>query len=44
MNEDQRKQLEREFRNEKLKKTLIISVSVIVFVAAAIFVLMGKQA
>lgn len=43
MNEEQRKQLEREFRKEKLKKVLIISVGVILFVAAAIFILLGKQ-
>ena len=42
MNEEQRKKLEREFRKDKMKKTLIISISIIGFIGAAIFILYGK--
>ncbi len=42
MNEEQRKKLDNEFRKEKMKKTLIISISVIAFIGAAIFILYGK--
>lgn len=42
MNEEQRKQLDREFRKDKMMKTLIISMGIIVFIAAAIFILYGK--
>ena len=42
MNEEQRKQLEREFRKDKMKKTLIISISVIAFIVAAVLILYGK--
>ena len=42
MNEQQRKQLENEFRNDKLKKILIVSMGIIGFIAIAIFILYGK--
>ena len=42
MNEEQRKQLEREFGKDKLKKILIISAGIVAFIAAAIFILYGK--
>ncbi len=42
MNEEQRKKLEREFRKEKMKKNLIISISIIAFIGAAVFILYGK--
>ncbi len=42
MNKEQRKQLEREFRKDKMKKTLIISIAIIAFIGAAILILYGK--
>ncbi len=42
MNKEQRKQLEREFRKDKMKKTLIISIGIIAFIGAAILILYGK--
>ena len=42
MNEEQKKLLEREFRKDKMKKTLIISISIIAFIVAAVLILYGK--
>ncbi|GAA0396252.1 hypothetical protein GCM10009133_01670 [Cocleimonas flava] len=42
MNEEQRKILENEFRKDKIKKVLIISTGIIVFIGAAILILYGK--
>ncbi|WP_299871625.1 hypothetical protein [uncultured Cocleimonas sp.] len=42
MNEEQRKILDKEFRKDKIKKTLIISISIIASIGAAIFILYGK--
>jgi len=42
MNEEQRKKLDSEFRKEKMKKVLIISICIIASIGAAIFILYGK--
>jgi len=42
MNEEQRKKLEREFQKDRMKKMLIISIGIVAFIGAAIFILYGK--